>query len=183
MNKCLPFGSSRSCAIFQQFSYALAFIAKVKMVRDNIVDNPALTNYLDDFLFIVLSLIICNQMMAAFMQICNLIGCPISEEKTEHASPILVFLGMLLNGRFHVISVPQEKVNKSLSSLKIAIQERKVTIKYVQQLTGTLNFLNRARDVLFTIETDNFSQTCCQLYSHSPWQLKDSVTGTSRHHT
>ena len=132
VDKCLPFGSSRSCAIFQQFSDALAFIAKVKMIRDNIVDNPMLMNYLDDFLFIALSVMICDQMMGAFMQICNQIGCPISEEKTENASPIMIFLGMLLNGRFLVLSIPQEKVNKALGLLKSAIQDKKVTIKFIQ---------------------------------------------------
>ena len=99
IDKCLPFGSSRSCALFQQFLDALAFIAKVRMVRNNIVRNPALTNYLDDFLFIALRILQCNKMMDTFLQVAQRIGCPISEEKTETGSPIMVFLGMLLNGK------------------------------------------------------------------------------------
>ena len=45
IDKCLPFGSSRSCAIFQFFSDALAFLAKVRMVRSKIARNPSITNY------------------------------------------------------------------------------------------------------------------------------------------
>ena len=144
IDKCLPFGSSRSCVIFQKFSDALAFIAKVKMVIDNIIDNPALTNYLDDFLFMALGLVICNLMSGAFAEVCDQIGCPISEEKMEKASPIMVFLSMLLNGKVHIISVPQDKVVKTRNMLNYTIHKRKITVKEVQQLMGTLNFLNRA---------------------------------------
>ena len=98
VDKCLPFGSSRSCEIFQQFSDALAYLAKMTMIRDKIVDNPVLTNYLDDFLFMALTLCICDAMMRTFLRICDFVGCPISDEKTEWSAPMMVFLGMLLNG-------------------------------------------------------------------------------------
>ena len=44
MDKCLPFGSSISCAIFQAVSDAIAFIVTVKVKKVNV-------NYLDDYLF------------------------------------------------------------------------------------------------------------------------------------
>ena len=144
IDKCLPFGSSRSCAIFQEFSDALAFIAIVKMIRDQIVDNPALTNYLDDFLFVALQMVICNAMMQSFLGACQQIGCPISAEKTECCTEIIVSLGMLLNGKVHVVSIPHDKIVKTLNLLQWAIGKRKVTIKFIQQLMDTLNFLNRA---------------------------------------
>ena len=142
--KCLPFVSSRSCAIFQEFSDALAFIAKAKMIRDQIVDNPALTNYLDDFLFIALQMAICNTMMQTFLGVCQQIGCPISADKMEWGTEIIVFLAMLLNGKVHIVSIPHDKIVKTLILLQWVIEKRKVTIKFIQQLTGTLNFLNRA---------------------------------------
>ena len=83
VDKCLPFGSSRSCEIFQAFSDTLAFAAKVHMVREQIVDNPAITNHLDDFLFMALQWIVCNTMMNVFLNMCNHIGCPISRTKLK----------------------------------------------------------------------------------------------------
>ena len=77
------------------------------------------------------------------MIICHDINCPIADEKTELASPCIVFLGVLLNGDSHTLSIPLDKKNKALEMLNTAIQNKKVTIKYIQRLTGTLNFLNR----------------------------------------
>ena len=52
VDKCLPFGSSMSCAIFQAFSDALKHIVQWK-IRITMFIEPAISNYLDDFLFIV----------------------------------------------------------------------------------------------------------------------------------
>ena len=65
-------------------------------------------------------------------------------EKTEWATPLLEFLGILLDGRSKTLSIPTEKKVKAISFLNYAINKKKVTIKFVQQLTGTLNFLNKA---------------------------------------
>ena len=42
VDKCLPFGSSISCAIFQAVSDAIAWIAQIRTKRPNV-------NYLDDY--------------------------------------------------------------------------------------------------------------------------------------
>ena len=83
IDKCLPFGSSQSCAIFQKFSDALAFLARWRILKVKIVSNPALTNYLDDFLFMARRLVACNAMMEEFLTLCAQIACPISKDKTE----------------------------------------------------------------------------------------------------
>ena len=62
IDKYLPFGLSRSCEIFQRFSDALAFLAKFCITVRSIAREPALTNYLDDFLFMALCRIVCNNM-------------------------------------------------------------------------------------------------------------------------
>ena len=140
---CLPFGSSISCARFQQFSDALTHIAQYK-ISSIIVCPIAITNYLDDFLFIALCQIICNQSVDQFIVICAQIGCPLSMEKTERASTLMTFLGILLNGKHKLLSIPEEKRNKALTLINYAVSKRKVTIKFIQQLAGTLNFLGRA---------------------------------------
>ena len=104
----------------------------------------AITNYLDDFLFISITVELCNGMIKEFLIICEDIGCPISADKTEWASQLLVFLGILLNGKLKMLTIPQDKKIVALNLLQWAIQQKKVTVKFVQKLTGTLNFLNQA---------------------------------------
>ena len=82
--------------------------------------------------------------MRQFLIICAEVGCPISAEKTEWANAVLIFLGILLNGRQHALSIPVDKKTKALTLLNYAIDKKKVTIRFVQQLTGTLNFICRA---------------------------------------
>ena len=98
IDKCLPFGSSISCAHFQSLSNALAHIVEVKTRTINPRLGNKITNYLDDFLFLSLIRALCNQQMEYFFEICELVGCPIALDKTEMASSMIIFLGMLLNG-------------------------------------------------------------------------------------
>ena len=94
IDKCLPFGASISCAIFQSFSDTLKHILCVKTgAHDNI------TNYLDDFLFLAYTKYLCDQLVTRFLLIYQEVGCPIAEEKTEWGTELIVFLGVLLDGR------------------------------------------------------------------------------------
>ena len=93
IEKNLPFGASISCALFQEFSDSLQYITE-----HLIGEKDRVTNYLDDFLFIALLEIRCNQMMETFVEMCKTINCPLSPEKSEAASPLMIFLGVLLNG-------------------------------------------------------------------------------------
>ena len=137
---CLPFGSSRSCALFQKFSNAIRHIVQHRLSL-TFIFPMFISNYLDDFLFMALQVKICNGMIDEFIIVCVLIGCPVSSEKTERADVHMVFLGVLLDGVNKVLVIPMEKRTKALHLLNFAIDKWKVTIKFVQQLTGILNFL------------------------------------------
>ena len=56
----------------------------------------------------------------------------------------MIFLGLLLDGKHLVISLPIDKCQRALSLLTYAINKKKVTIKFIQTLTGMPNFLSRA---------------------------------------
>ena len=139
IDKCLPFGSSLSCAIFQKFSDALCFLTEsiLKVHR-------CLTNYLDDFLFIACTVLRCNFMIQKFLDLCSQLGIPISMEKTEWGTEIIVFLGILLDGRNLVLGVPLEKRERALELLTKIINQKKATVKDLQKLCGYLNFLGKA---------------------------------------
>ena len=103
VDKYLPFRASISCKIFQCFSDALAHITKFKTGQNSI------TNYLDDFLFVAYTKLLCNSIIQTFLDICETVGVPIAEEKTEWANTLLIFLGILLNGVCMTLGVPEEK--------------------------------------------------------------------------
>ena len=138
VDKCLPFGASISCALYQRFSNALRFIIQHK------TGEKAITNYLDDFLFIAMLRSICNELVIKFMQICRDLGVPVADEKMEYATTMIVFLGILLNGRQLTLSIPIEKQEKALKLLNEMMDRKKATIKQIQVLTGYLKFLTRA---------------------------------------
>ena len=93
IDKYLPFGSSISCAVFQSFSDALAFLFEHK--KGFVI---TVANYLDDFLLMAYTVTECNKLMSQFLLLCNKVECPVSQEKTEWASSLMTILGMLLNG-------------------------------------------------------------------------------------
>ena len=139
IDKCLPFGSSRSCALFQKFSNALQFLTEYLAKK-----RRSVSNYLDDFLFIAATLEICNYLMETFLDLCMQINCPVSDEKTVWASQLIVFLGILLDGKNFLLMLPQDKCEKAKAMLQWMIGKKSATVKELQKLTGTLNFLTKA---------------------------------------
>ena len=105
VDKCLPFGASISCTLFQAFSDAVAHIVRFKTKRD-------LVNYLDDYLFAALLKQICNQQMQTFFDICESINFPISPEKTFWRTTQLTFLGFLIDTVAQAVCLPKEKIEK-----------------------------------------------------------------------
>ena len=69
VDKCLPFGASISCALFQEFSDALCHLVEFKTKCPKRV-----TNYLDDFLFGALTLMKCNWMIRQYLDLCEELG-------------------------------------------------------------------------------------------------------------
>ena len=139
VDKCLPFGASISCALFQKVSDALKFLIEFRLkVPDQV------SNYLDDFLFIALTIWACNLIIKGFLDMCQELGVPISKEKTEWGTVRIVFLGLLLDGEFFLIALPEEKRTRAVALLQHFLTKRKATVKELQGLCGYLNFLNRA---------------------------------------
>ena len=141
IDKNLPFGNSRSCQLFQQFSDSLAHIFMYKARR---LRNVKIVNYLDDFLFIGLSQSQCNEMVRLFDYLCKIMNVPIAKEKTIYATQQLVFLGILIDGHNRVLSLPVQKREKALYYLEMFAAKKKATVKEIQVLTGVLNFMCKA---------------------------------------
>ena len=67
-----------------------------------------------------------------------------SADKMEFTTQLIVFLGILLNGKMLMLSIPNEKRLKAITLLIEILSKKSATIKDIQKLTGTLNFLNKA---------------------------------------
>ena len=139
VEKCLSFGASISCSHFQRFSNALRHIVEKKTRMPMTV-----TNYLDDFLFIATSARVCNFLMQKFLEICEKLGVPVAAEKTEWSTQRLTFLGIVLDGANHSLTIPEDKRIKAVNMLERMIAKKKATVKELQQLSGTLNFIHKA---------------------------------------
>ena len=136
VEKCLPFGASISCAIFQEFSNSVAFLVRHRT-------NKPLVNYLDDFFFAALCKALCDGQVQVFLQICSSICFPVSIEKTYWGSQILTFLGLLIDTIHQQIGIPLDKLQKALDLIHYVLNKRnkKITLHKLQNLTGFLNFL------------------------------------------
>ena len=145
VEKCLPFSMNISCSHYQRFSNALKHILKWRIKREA-TETPLgreVTNYLDNFLFLAFSKLVCDGMICEFLRLCTDLNIPVALEKTEWSSTLLVFLGILMDGKKLVLSIPIEKQKKALNLINEMLDRKKATVKELQILTGYVNFLTK----------------------------------------
>ena len=110
--------------------------------RTNSIDE--ITNYLDDFLFLALTLAKCNGLIREFLELCSTIRIPIVEDKTVLGNKLVIFLGVLLDGRHFMIRLPLERRLKAVNMIKLMLSKKKAMVGELQELCGYLNFLCKA---------------------------------------
>ena len=135
-DKCLSFGGSSSCAIFQKISDCIKHIVKFRTSKD-------LVNYLDDYFFVALIKLVCDRQIKVFIRTCEEIGMPVAFEKTFWGQTVLTFLGYLLDTVNQQIGIPIEKLVKAREMIDYVInkRDRKITVHHLQKICGFLNFL------------------------------------------
>lgn len=174
----LTFWASISCAHFQKVSNAISHIVQSK-IQENCKSCQVLPqsdtaglpvgqniNYLDDFLFPALTPLWCNQFIQQFIDICAQINFPLSMDKTEWATQLITFLGMLLDTINQLIGIPAERIDKALEQLRYVMLAKKVTARTIQSLAGLLNFLCKA-----IVPGRTFVR-----------RMYDSISGLQQHH-
>ena len=136
VDKCLPFGSSISCSIFQSISDSKAHLVSFRTKK------PTL-NYLDDYFFVALMKAWCNWQVNQFLMVCNMIRFPVSLEKTFWGVTSLTFLGFLIDTVRWLVCIPVDKIEKALLLIQEFMTSKKVTVQKGQKLCGFLNFISR----------------------------------------
>ena len=165
VDKCLPFGSSISCAHFQAVSDAIAYVVKYRTKEDTL-------NYLDDYFFAAFFKYYCDWQVNQFTQVCKEIRFPVSLEKTFRGTTLLTFLGFLIDTERQLICIPVEKIQKALELIEVFRQHKKVTVHQIQKLCGFLNFLCRAI-ILGNAFTRRFYALTSGLKPHYHIRLKE----------
>lgn len=99
-------GCSSLCPIFDEFSSSLEWIARHKLGIGNII------HILDDFLIIGKSLSVCGSQLTSFLDLCNDLGVPIAQEKTEGPCHILNFANIELDCVSFEARLPQAKIQR-----------------------------------------------------------------------
>lgn len=136
-DKCLPMGCSISCSYFEKFSTAIQWMAQRHC------GIPLMTHVLDDFFIVGKSFEETLGHLDAFQRLCSFLGIPLSPEKTEGPSSTLTFLGIELDARAMEVRLPADKIRKSQEMIQEILQSRKVTLRHLQSLIGTLSFACR----------------------------------------
>ena len=103
----LPFGVRSAPKIFTRFGDSLQFLLNSTGGVSNIL------HYLDDFLLAGPSgSLICERNLQTCFSICEKLGVPIAEDKTEGPNTEITFLGFTLDSVKQELRLPNEKLLK-----------------------------------------------------------------------
>ena len=139
-DKALPFGCSISCATFESFACFLQWAVQTNCTSGEI------EHYLDDFIFGgERNTDQCKLMMESFFQTSSDFGIPLAEEKIEGPTTVLMFLGLEIDSVLMQVRIPLEKIKVLVEQIQLILQHKhSVTLKELQSLLGSLNFMCRA---------------------------------------
>ncbi|MBV2113348.1 MAG: hypothetical protein KUF82_20545 [Candidatus Thiodiazotropha sp. (ex Ctena orbiculata)] len=138
IDKMAPMGLRISCRAWEAFATFLNWL-----VADRFSKN--VDHYLDDFFFAgPHQSTDCASLMAHFQEICKDLGVPIAAEKTQGPTTCLTYLGYELDTVEMLLRIPDEKVKQILEKVTEALERRKLTLKELQSLTGSLSFCAKA---------------------------------------
>ena len=147
INSSMAFGSRSSCKIFEEFAVAMQWC------MEQITQSKDISHYLDDFIMVHKNFHVCQSYMNDMQAMCDHMGAPLSEKKTVGPVHIITFLGLLIDLIRQMIQIPKDKVEKAVHLLTQIVESKnssnsnqrgKITVKLLQQTTGTLNFFCRA---------------------------------------
>lgn len=135
----MPMGASVSCFTFECFSKFLHHLTSEDAHSNN------LDHYLDDFFFAGRqNTTECHDLMESFTRVCKRLNVPIAEEKSEGPKCKMEYLGLTINTIEMTIEIPVKKLNDLLDIIKEVAFSKKVTLKKLQSLCGSLAFCTRA---------------------------------------
>ena len=139
IDKMAPMGLRISCCAWEKLATFLNWLLMERSGSKNV------DHYLDDFFFAGSPLCSdCANLMSQFDDLCDELGIPIASEKTQSPTTCLTYLGYELDTVSMQIRIPIEKVLQVLEKVNNALASKKITLKELQSLTGSLAFCAKA---------------------------------------
>ena len=133
-DKFLAMGASSSCQIFEKFSSSLHWAMEQAGFTDTV-------HVLDDFLFVgPPKSKQCQEALKWFKHMCSECGIALKSEKTTTPQTEIEFLGITINTLEMEVTLPADKVEKTITALESLLVKEKVTLKVLQSVLGLLNF-------------------------------------------
>ena len=134
----LPMGCSVSCKLFEELSQSIQWIVTTSF------NVGHMSHILDDFIFFADTVHECNRALQTFFCVANSVNLPIKEQKTVHPTTTAFLHGIEVDTCRMELRLPDDKKNQAVSLLKDMSRRKKVRLRQLQSLIGTLAFACRA---------------------------------------
>ena len=160
-DRCLPMGCSVSCRLFENFSSA------VQWILTKLFHVGTMSHILDDFMFLANSEETCQCYLDSFMSLADFVGIPVKHSKTVSPTTCVTVHGIEVDTELMEARLPRDKLDDALNLVTRFARRKKVTLRELQSLIGTLNFackvivpgrpfLRRLIDLTIGINRPNF---------------------------
>ena len=130
----MQFGLASATAIFEWHASAAEFMAKRLLAIRYIV------HYIDDFLLLHESHEGCKRALAAVLKLFEQLGLPVSADKLEGPSQLMVFLGVLIDTINMTLSLDEKRLQALQEELSLWGKRTSASRQELQSLIGTLAF-------------------------------------------
>lgn len=145
IDKMAPMGLKISCAAWEAFAKFLNWSIKQRSTSNKDSENADCDHYLDDYIFVGPGHSdACLSIMKQFLALCQELNVPIAKEKTVWPCTCLTYLGYQLDSVTFEIKMPEEKVENLLNLIESTLGRKRIKLKEMQSLTGSLAFCAKA---------------------------------------
>ena len=134
-DKCLPMGCSTSCQTFELFATSLQWILL------SVLGVRHVSHILDDFIFFgPFGSPLCATGLQAFIALTDSLNIPLRMDKTVLPSNVVSLHGIEIDTDLMQMRLPHDKLLEARYKITTVYKRKKVTLREMQSLIGTLNF-------------------------------------------
>ena len=128
----LPFGLRSAPKIFNALADALEW----KLGQEGI---DHIFHYLDDFAVVgPPNSPVCLQALEILERVCSYLGIPLAAEKRDGPTPVIVFLGIMIDTLKQELRLPEDKLTRLLETVTEWGRKKTCTRQELESLIGTL---------------------------------------------